>query len=408
MRLGARLIHLTMGKEYDVLCALIRRALWRGADADEAEKQRFEAELDSARKGEFEAKQNMERKRGFKTEADPEPERHVELDADGWERLMRLAARQGVLAVAYDGLPVRYAERGLTKEQWIRWALSVKQIEANHKRRQSALLNLSGILGQNNTPLLLLKGLGLSEDYPRPAHRECGDLDIYLGDDYEKANRLAEAKNIAVNREGPKHSCFYWEGVPVENHLHFLNVHGTRTDRRLEPRLLQILNEQGTDVIHVNGIPVRIPTPDFNALFLTRHAIVHFVASGMVLRNFCDLAMFFTRHFRRVDFELLRQTLIGENQFDVFCSFMEIARRRLGMSPVPGLWTEHNEEITRKIWKDTLSAPFLPPREEYVRMPVLQRKATVGIRLLRSKWKYDLMGSGAFGESVLKSVKALF
>ncbi len=361
-----------MEKEYEVLCSLIRRSLWQQTGAEDTAKPDFI------------------------------------LAPEGWERLIRLAARQGVLAVAYDGLPADDAKKGLTKEQRIRWALSVKQIEANHKVQQKALLNLLSLLEQNNASLLLLKGLGLSENYPFPAHRECGDLDIYLGNDYEKVNRLIEAKDIAVNREGGKHSCFYREGVPVENHRHFLNVHGTRVDRELEGRLLQILNEQGTDVIYVNGVAVRVPTPDFHALFLIRHAIVHFLATGMVLRNFCDLGLFFFRHSERIDFERLRQILTETGQFDVFSSFMEIARHWLGMPAVSGLWTEQKEEITQKIWKDVLSEQPDQPKEKYMEMPIFKRKALGSIRLLRSKWKYDLMGPGVFRERLLLSVRVLF
>lgn len=402
------------------MCSLIRRALWGPANADETEKLGFETEQDSeTEKRGFEAKQDPERRRGFEVaqvpgrkcvfnkELDPEPDQHFELAPEEWERLMRLAARQGVLAVAWDGLSGSHNAAGLTKEQRIRWGLSVKQIEANHTYQRRALLNLTRLFEGNDIRLMLLKGLGLSENYPCPAHRECGDLDLYLWDDYEKGNHLIAARNIAVDTEGPKHSKFYWEGVPVENHLHFLNVQGTRTDRRLEQHLLQILDEQGTELIYLNHVPVRVPTPDFNALFLTRHAIVHFLASGMVLRNFCDLAMFFAGHFGRIDFERLRRTLTEEGQFDVFSSFLGIARRRLGMPAIPGLWTDHKEEITRRIWSDVLSMPSQRDRETYARMPVFRRKAIGGMRLLRSKWKYDLTGRGVFGERVFLSVKAM-
>ena len=87
---------------------------------------------------------------------------------------------------------------------------------------------------------------------------------------------------------------------------------------------------------------------------------------------------------------------------------MEIARRRLGMPAVPGLWMEQKEEITQKIWNDVLSEQSDLPVEKYTQMPVLKRKAKGSIRLLRSKWKYDLTGPGVFGERVFLSVKALW
>lgn len=361
----------TMEKEFDALCLLIRRGLWEQSGAE-----------------------NM-------TEPD------FELDPDEWERLIRLAARVGIPGIAYDGLSSNHNARGLTKEQRIRWTLDVRQIEVRYQQQQRALLSLIRFFEGSGISVLLLRGQGISESYSIPAHREWRGLDIYLGDYYERGNRLIEAEKIAVKTEGARRSVFCWEGMPVGNHLHFLNVNGTQAGRKLERRLLQILEKQGADVMFVGGVQVRIPTPDFTALILVRQAIVRFLSTGVVLQNLCDLAVYFTMHAGRIDFEQLRHTLSDAGQFEVFSSFMEIARRRLGMPPVPGLWTEHKEEITQRIWADVSSPRSHLFTKNYLQMPVLKRKALGSVWLLRSKWKYDLTGPGVFGERVLLSIKAL-
>lgn len=66
-------------------------------------------------------------------------------------------------------------------------------------------------------PYDLLKGLGLSIYYPRPEHRECGDIDLWL-DNCDKGNRLIEELGIKINYDSEKHAVFHYKGVMVENH----------------------------------------------------------------------------------------------------------------------------------------------------------------------------------------------
>ena len=130
------------------------------------------------------------------------------LTSQEWQSLIDCAARQGVMALAFDALPGREAMPGLTKELFIRWGLSAKRIEDRNRRQVDALKELIAAFRKEGIELLLLKGLGLSEIYLWPAHRECGDLDIYLFGDYEKGNRLIESIGIEVDRKDNKHSFF--------------------------------------------------------------------------------------------------------------------------------------------------------------------------------------------------------
>lgn len=50
-----------------------------------------------------------------------------------------------------------------------------------------------------------MKGLGLSIYYPRPEHRECGDIDLWLND-CDKGNRLIEELGIKINHDSEKHA----------------------------------------------------------------------------------------------------------------------------------------------------------------------------------------------------------
>lgn len=333
----------------------------------------------------------------------------INLTTSEWQGLIDLAVRQGVLAIAYDALPKGKSIPGLTKELHIRLGLSVQRMEDRNRRQREALKELVGLFRSEGIEILLLKGLGLSENYPQPNHRECGDLDIFLFGNYEKGNKMIENLGIEVNREGTKHSTFFFRGIPVENHLSFLEVVSSKTNVNLEAHLTRILKDQDFSAIFIDEVEIRIPTPDFTAIFLTRHDSTHFMASGLVLRHFCDLALFFTRNAASINFQHILQIIKEESQLELLTSFLDLAQKHLGMSTnvVPALIP--NEKISDQVFQDTMNNPIRRKGiDELLKMWVPKRKAISAIHLYKSKWKYDLAEKGMFWQRFVFSLKAAF
>jgi hypothetical protein len=360
---------MVLSKENSTLFSLLRHALWQNRDGEQID---------------------------------------FDLTTLEWQRLIENAASMGVLAVAFDALPKGEALPGLTKELMIRWGLSVQRFEDRNRRQRVALRELIAYFRENQIEVLLLKGLGLAENYPFPAHRECGDLDIYLFGDYEKGNQVIEALGIEVDKEGTKHSHFFFKGIPVENHLSFLDVGSSQSNKKLEVHLHRILKEQGYETIMIDDIAVRIPTPDFTSLFLTRHNITHFLSSGLVLRHFCDMALFFSRNADRINFTSFRKIITEEKQFNLFSSFTQLAHLYLGMPDIPLPVPDGCETLTERVLYDTLNNEFRKINmEELLKWWVPKRKLFSAIILFHSKWKYDLIDKWGFYHRLVLSFKAL-
>lgn len=320
-----------------------------------------------------------------------------------WSSLVNLAARQGVLCVARDGL---VQMPGISRKLLIRWELSVQKLEARNRKQREVIKELVALFKENGIEMLLLKGIGLSELYPDPYHRECGDIDFFLFGDYEKGNKVIEDLGIEVEKEGSKHSKFYFKGVPVENHKTFLNVECTQTDKNLEKYLHETLTEQGYDTIIIEGVQVRIPVPDFTAIFLTRHNITHFLASGLVLRHFCDLALFFEKNRERIDFVSFEKIMREEGQYDLISSFLTIGHMNLGLpqESIPEFLTDRQkvEALSARVLEDTIYNKYKSlDKDELESMWVPRRKLYGLLLFFRSKWKYDSIGKGLFIKSLL-------
>ena len=97
-----------------------------------------------------------------------------------WERIYRMAADHGLSAVVWDGICRLPAAQQPPRETRIRWALSAEKLEERYRHQQQTASKLAARFSEEGLRMLLLKGLGLSRDYPIPEHRECGDIDIYL------------------------------------------------------------------------------------------------------------------------------------------------------------------------------------------------------------------------------------
>lgn len=386
--------------------------------------------------------------------------------ADRWTRLFKEAARQGLLAIAWDALEELQAEygglcRGMSRETKIRWALSIKNIEEVHLRQREALKELAGIFAESGMRVMVLKGLGLAEMYPRPEHRECGDLDIYLFGDFEKGNEVMRKMGIAVEYDGTKHSKFYYKGIPVENHKNFLNVTTTRVDKDLERELIRILQEQKCGSLDLGGITVVVPPPDFQMIFLTRHAITHFLASGLVLRHLYDFGIFYSAHAQEVDLDRIEKIFKRESQHKLYRAFLDVLHIYLGMparkmkagsskgdkalrthnhgidnqavdeieqraneekqlvGQVQGndnqaversrQRTKEEERLAARVLDDIIRNPAGGSHKVRLEdMWVPKRKFIGAVRLFRFRWKYQLVEKNAFGNRFWRAIGHCF
>lgn len=249
-----------------------------------------------------------------------------------WERIYRMAADHGLSAVAWDGIcRLPTAEQPL-RETRIRWALSAEKLEERYRHQQQTASKLAARFSEEGLRMLLLKGLGLSRDYPIPEHRECGDIDIYLYGQSDKGDRILHKIGAHLYFDVPKHSEYVWDGVLIENHRTILNVRRNRTERELNALLVRLLEKDGT---HGLAPGIQTPPATFNAIFLIRHAAVHFQKEGIVLRHLCDWACFLTRHWDEIDHALFR-TAMEDYRMDRFADLMTAAAVEYLGAEVPG------------------------------------------------------------------------
>lgn len=317
------------------------------------------------------------------------------ISPEEWNELYTMAVQQGVTAIVWDGVLRLPADCLPSRELRLRWGINTEAIEKRYARYCNAASQLAALFAEKGIPMMQLKGTGLATCYPIPEHREGGDIDIYLFGEYAKANSMLKERGISVKTNEEKHHKFYFQGIPVENHIHFLNVHLFKTDRILEQELLRI-NEASDKSCQ----QIILPSPDFNALFLSRHATTHFVAGGIVLRHLCDWVCFLARQGNGVNAERFREMMTQNGLCALVDTFTAIAVDKLGLPTDKALLFERYPELQQDVEADIF---------EHVKK-TFQSKNPIRIfiykcqRFMRRKWKSDLLYPGQFGKIMWKSI----
>ena len=222
-----------------------------------------------------------------------------------WEEVYELSLKQGVGAVACDGMLALKA-CDIDEDLRYKWMGQSMVIEQKYFQHKQALADLANFYQQQGIRMMLLKGYGLSLNYPVPEHRPSGDIDIFLTrdqlskvDSNDKIWKLGDkaverSLGIKVDRTHEHHTVFSFEGQTVENHYDFINTKGTISSRTIDKKLKGLVdnNRQEKDV---NGQSLLLPSPEFNAIFIIRHMGQHFAGSSTSIRHLLDWCTFMMR-----------------------------------------------------------------------------------------------------------------
>ena len=339
-----------------------------------------------------------------------------------WTELFRLSKMQGVTAVVFEKLSAAFDEcedfpRPL-KALTLNWYAQSQSIERKmatiHKRSEE----FAGLMEEKGLQTLVLKGIAVSSYYPNPLHREFGDLDCYLfegtvdnirwGSGYEKGNLLAEELGAHVRRGHYKHSHVVFKKQEIENHQYFLPIRGSKANKALEKQLRKCVDTNGFQA--KEGTALLCPNADFNALFLTAHAMNHFLYESVKVRHLLDWALFLKAEQENVDWDL----------FWIWCDKMHFTRfvqclhiiceKYLGLClpQHPGQTKEMSslglEGLAERVLADILTGDNVYNKG----YKGLRARIEIAKGFFMSRWKYEDVCGKNMIFSLLKQIAAFF
>ena len=323
------------------------------------------------------------------------PERLKSLSASDWTELYRVAKRQGVTAVLFEKVQQLPKEQAPSKELVMRWISNTLSIEKHTKTIYERCVDFAQLMHGHGLQTLVLKGISISQYYPTPWYREFGDLDCYLYKNnggsiiwdgcYEEGNRIAEQAGYEVERGHYKHSHISYGGLEVENHQFALPVKDGKDTKALEKELRRLIGEAKV-LIPIADTHLRRPTADFNALFLTAHAMNHFLYESIKMRHVMDWALFLKAEQDNVDWENFWQWCerMHYTRFVQCINYICVHHLGLQVHAFPVKQNEKIERLSARVLKDIFEGDSLY-RKGY---KGLRFRLALASSYFKSMWKF--------------------
>lgn len=227
-----------------------------------------------------------------------------------WRGLYRSGRNQALLGVMLDGIRTLPEELRPPRALYLQWCASVANVEENNRKLNAEISNLCALLRSHGIEPVLLKGQGVARNYREPLHRQCGDIDIYIGKaDFERVNRLLAEEGESDGEPTIKHSGYTWHDVIVESHRVLMHMESPFSDRRLQRSIASWHGTSRALKIDIEGCEVTVPPVEFDAIFILYHAVSHLLYGGIGLRQICDWACLLHNNRTTLDREAVAREL---------------------------------------------------------------------------------------------------
>lgn len=270
-----------------------------------------------------------------------------------WDSIGRIAMQQtvGILAMqAALSLP----DDLLPPKEWIRKAYSI--IERNrrtHNLVDKCAAEAVSKLRTAGIKSVLLKGQAYARAYQSPTLRQCGDIDLYVGNDnyftaFKAANEFGWECEEKFLPEAKHYGCNLY-GVRIELH----RIAGLLPTKKINQKFQEWSQNQLTTnnkSIKICNEGINVPSPIFTVIFVFLHLYLHFLSGGIGLRHLCDLTMLLHAHYKDINDAELEKRLREFGLLRGWKLFSSIAVSQLGLpkSECP-LYTDTNPKLSNKI-----------------------------------------------------------
>lgn len=283
-----------------------------------------------------------------------------------WTSIKALSEQHGLSGIVIDGLDK--ANTNLTNKPLqsliLEWIGEVMQnYEVRYKQYKKAIGELVGFYAQHGIKMMVLKGYACSLNWPRPEHRPCGDIDIWLFGKQKEADAALvssfkfQDSGFKIDTSHHHHTVFTWGEFTVENHYDFVNVHAHRSSAELE-KVFKELGKDDSHFVEIGGNRVHIPSPNLHALFLIRHMVSHFAAAEISLRQVLDWAFFVEKHNKEVDWEWLESMLDKYHMREFFNLINAICVENLGFPVNIFPAAQFVPELKERVLEDILDPEY--------------------------------------------------
>lgn len=280
-------------------------------------------------------------------------------DNTDWKTIEDLALRHGLSAIVLDGIERLPDEQRPSKELLLQWiGNTLQSYEHRYDLYRRVIAELASWYNLHGFKMMILKGYACALNWPKPEHRPCGDIDIWVfGKQKDADEQLEKEKGMKIDTSHHHHTVFNWRDFSVENHYYFINIYRNHPNRKQEI-LLKELGKDDSHFVELKGERVYLPSPNLHAFFLLRHTMGHFVTSEITIRQVLDWAFFVEKQGKDVDWDWLLQLLDEYDMRDFFNCLNAICVYDLGFDAEIFPYVQYNPDLKKRVLNEIVNPEF--------------------------------------------------
>ena len=250
--------------------------------------------------------------------------------------VIKMAKSQTVLGlIAHELMTRKEFSEMLGSESRERLTLMVQENFFHYQRLNAVLLSIVLELRKHGIDSVLLKGQGISKYYPIPELRQCGDIDIYVGqENFSKACEVIGAMSTPEDHQDDISSLKHYHtrigSAFIEIHRYTDVYHPRRYDLKY-----QRISDDGmhSDLVPLDFVDAEVLTPslNFNVFFIFNHFWHHFIEDGVGLRQLCDWVRLLHVNHGKINLDYLSHVLCEMKLMKEWQVFGYIAVNALGL-----------------------------------------------------------------------------
>ena len=309
----------------------------------------------------------------------------IALDED-WQRCFDLALDQQVLAMTFPAMSALSKEQRPNFTLWSKWMAFTQSVAAQSQYKREVLRKIGGWLVEDGLSTMIIKGFSLAVLYPQLELRECGDIDIYSGEDYAAVNACLEKHGLQIGHADSHHVHINIDGISVEHHF---ALHNSRVKNGMEGPAEVLQRLAATDRRPTSLPGICFPNPTFTALYTVWHAHKHFLSEKIELRHVIDWALSL-RQLSDGEAWMVREVKNGSPWGRFADTLTAIAIHKLQL---PTEWfqqrevkssSEINSELEQRVWDDIMSSGHTAHGRTSN-----HRRLNIARRTLQNRWKFN-------------------
>lgn len=212
------------------------------------------------------------------------------LSLSDWEKIYTICKKQTLMGVVLEGVKKLDPELAPPKNILLQWFAQVEKIKERNKMLNQTVVKVSQRFLKDNFKTVILKGQGVALAYPNPLIRTCGDIDVWL--DGERKDIIKYVKKYAPSAEIIYHHADFSviKGVDIEVHFTPSWMNNYFKNKSLQQYFNQMKEEQFANSVLLpdTNVPVCVPTPEFNRVYVLLHIYRHLFEEGIGLRQLVD------------------------------------------------------------------------------------------------------------------------